>query len=107
MDLLIVPLVLALVTVAFTWQQERRQTRIEDRRAETERQIEEQRAQDAALQAYLDQMSTLLLDKDLRSSGKDSKVRSREALIETISRAISAGSAQDEHCGYRATVQQF
>jgi uncharacterized protein YjbI with pentapeptide repeats len=33
-----------------------------------QQQIENQRAQDAALQACLDQMSTLLLEKDLRGS---------------------------------------
>ena len=36
---------------------------------------QEQRAQDPALQAYLDQMSTLLLEKDLRNSEEDSEVR--------------------------------
>jgi Pentapeptide repeats (8 copies) len=81
MDLLIVPVAVALVTVVvtvvFTWQQEHRQNRIEAQRARTERQIEEQRAQDAALQAYLDQMSSLLLDKDrsLRQSKAGSEVR--------------------------------
>src|SRR3712207_6635261 len=47
----------------------------EERRAEAERELAEQRAQDEALQAYLDQMSTLLLEKDLRSSPEDSEVR--------------------------------
>jgi uncharacterized protein YjbI with pentapeptide repeats len=83
MDLLIVPLVLALVTFAFTWQQERRQSQLEDQRTETARQIEEQRAQDEALQAYLDQMSTLLLAEDLRTSEAASEVR-------TLARARTA-----------------
>ena len=48
---------------------------IEERRAEEQRQIEEQRAQDAALQDYLGTMKTLLLDGHLRSSGSDSSVR--------------------------------
>jgi hypothetical protein len=65
MQLLIVPVVLALVTVAFTLYQEGRQTRIENRRAGAERELAEQRAQDGALQAYLDQMSQLLLDRKL------------------------------------------
>jgi uncharacterized protein YjbI with pentapeptide repeats len=75
MQLLIVPIVLLLITVAFTWQQDARQQRIEDQRAEAERKLAEQRAQDEALQAYLDQMSTLLLEKDLRDSEPDSEVR--------------------------------
>jgi uncharacterized protein YjbI with pentapeptide repeats len=75
MQLLIVPIVLLLITVAFTWQQDARQQRIEDQRTEAERKLAEQRAQDEALQAYLDQMSTLLLEKDLRDSEPDSEVR--------------------------------
>jgi uncharacterized protein YjbI with pentapeptide repeats len=62
LELLIVPLVLVLIGLAFSVQQEARQQRFEDERAETERELEEQRAQDLALQAYLDQMSVLLLE---------------------------------------------
>jgi hypothetical protein len=44
---------------------------------ERELEVENQRAQDAALQAYLDQMGQLLLDKDrpLRHSNEDDEVR--------------------------------
>jgi len=59
------------------------QGKLENDRAEAERNLTEQRAQDAALQAYLDQMSTLLLEKDLRNSGEDSGVR-------TLARARTA-----------------
>lgn len=86
MDLLIVPIVLLLITVAFTVLQDARQQQIEDQRArqaqqienqraEAERELAKQRAQDEALQAYLDQMSNLLLEKDLRSSDENSEVR--------------------------------
>jgi uncharacterized protein YjbI with pentapeptide repeats len=86
MQLLIVPIALSLITVAFTWQQDTRQQKIEDRRAQVERAVEEQRAQaereiqeeraeHATLQAYLDQMGTLLLDRDLRASEENSDVR--------------------------------
>jgi hypothetical protein len=75
MDLLIVPIMLSLITVAFTWQQNTSQQRIEGQRAETERYIEDQRAQDEALQAYFDQMSSLLLLEDLRESPVGSEVR--------------------------------
>jgi uncharacterized protein YjbI with pentapeptide repeats len=86
MQLLIVPVILSLITVVFTWQQAARQQVIEDQRAqqaqeiesqraETERELAEQRVQDEALQAYLDQMSGLLLEEDLRASKEDSEVR--------------------------------
>jgi uncharacterized protein YjbI with pentapeptide repeats len=64
LELLVVPLALAGIGILFTWQQDVRQQQIED-----------QRAQDVALQAYLDQMSTLLLEKGLRNSEQDSEVR--------------------------------
>jgi uncharacterized protein YjbI with pentapeptide repeats len=61
---LAIPVVVAVATAWLTSQQSATQT-----------QIEEQRAQNAALQAYLDQMSSLLLEKDLRASEEDSEVR--------------------------------
>ena len=54
---LAIPVVLAAAGLWFSGQQDR-----------TQRAIEEQRAQDAALQDYLNQMSTLLLEHNLRSS---------------------------------------
>src|SRR5215217_4881648 len=76
LQLLIVPVALSLITVAFALWQDTRQERvenqrtrqaqkIEDQRAEAERELAEQRAQDEALQAYLDQMSQLMLEKKL------------------------------------------
>ncbi len=64
LQLLIVPLAIAGIGFWFTLQQDAQRQAIED-----------QRAQDTALQAYLDQVSTLLLEKELRSSAKDSEVR--------------------------------
>jgi uncharacterized protein YjbI with pentapeptide repeats len=75
LQLLIVPIMLSLITVAFTWQQNTRQQQIENQRAQAERDLQEQRAQQATLQAYLDQMGTLLLDRDLRNASEDSDVR--------------------------------
>jgi len=77
MDLLIVPFMLALITVGFTALQQIRQDHIEDRRAESALKIEEQRAQDVALQDYLDQMGSLLLNEDrpLRQSKEGDEVR--------------------------------
>jgi uncharacterized protein YjbI with pentapeptide repeats len=75
MQLLIVPVALAVIGFAFTVQQDARQQAIEDQRAEAERELAEQRAQDEALQAYLDQMNNLLLEHNLRNSQEDSGVR--------------------------------
>jgi uncharacterized protein YjbI with pentapeptide repeats len=99
LDLLIVPAVLAVGGYLFTRSENRRtledadrqrsldretaeQRTIEDRkiaqeRAETDRQIANQRRQDDTLQAYLDQIGQLLLDKDtpLRTSKEDSEAR--------------------------------
>jgi hypothetical protein len=75
LGLLIVPFMLALITVAFTVFQDIRQNQLEQQRAERELQLAEQRAQDEALQAYLDQMSGLLLEKKLRVYKSDSEVR--------------------------------
>ena len=75
LQLLIVPFALVVISFLFTAQQDQRQQQIENQRAEAERELAEQRAQDEALQAYLDQMSTLLLEKDLRKSEAGSEVR--------------------------------
>jgi uncharacterized protein YjbI with pentapeptide repeats len=75
LQLLIVPLALVVISLFFASQQDQRQRKIEDQRAEAERALAKERAQDEALQAYLDQMSTLLLEKDLRDSQAGSEVR--------------------------------
>ena len=67
LQLLIVPLVLALGGYWFNWGQKQRQDTIEDRRA-----------QDTALQSYLDHMSQLLIDKqgtELQQLKPNSEVR--------------------------------
>jgi uncharacterized protein YjbI with pentapeptide repeats len=68
LDLLIVPLALVIIGFVFTAQQQARQTQIENQRAEAQQKLAEQRAQDEALQAYLDQMNNLMLEKDLLGS---------------------------------------
>src|SRR5215217_2385005 len=72
---LAIPVVLAVAGYYFSSQQDERQRLSEVRRAKSEQAIEEQRAQDAALQAYLDQMSQLMLNGNLRNSEEDSEVR--------------------------------
>jgi hypothetical protein len=64
LQLLIVPIVLALASYWFTIQQDVRQYA-----------IEEQRSQDATLQAYLDKIGELILEEHLRNSEEDSQVR--------------------------------
>jgi uncharacterized protein YjbI with pentapeptide repeats len=75
LQLFIVPLALAAIGLWFAAQQDAHQQEIEEKRAKSDRHIEEQRAQDAALQAYLDQMSQLMLEGGLRGSKEGSEVR--------------------------------
>jgi uncharacterized protein YjbI with pentapeptide repeats len=74
LSVLAIPVVLAAAGFYFEAQLDQRQRQIENQRAEVERTIEEQRAQDAALQAYLDQPSQLLLEKGLRNAQPDDAV---------------------------------
>jgi uncharacterized protein YjbI with pentapeptide repeats len=92
LQLLIVPVVLSLITVVFAWQQDIRQDQIENKRAKAERELAKERAQDEALQAYLDQMSNLLLERNLRELAKDSEVSSlaRARTLTVLSRLDSA-----------------
>src|SRR5215203_6139982 len=75
LDLLVVPLALVVISFLFTTQQDQRQQQTETQRTQAEQELAEQRAQDEALQAYLSQMGSLLLEKDLRKSEEDSEVR--------------------------------
>jgi uncharacterized protein YjbI with pentapeptide repeats len=93
---LLIPVVIAAGTWGITWQQ----GKIEDRRAKAERKLAEQRAQDEALQAYLDQMSGLLLERDLRTSEKDSEVR-------TLARARTLTVLERLDPGRKTAVMRF
>jgi uncharacterized protein YjbI with pentapeptide repeats len=75
LELLVIPLALTAISLWFTQEQEARQRHQQIQDAKQAREIEEQRAQDAALQAYLDQMSSLLLEKNLRNAEDNSEVR--------------------------------
>src|SRR5215208_720593 len=68
LDLLIVPLALAIIGFGFAAQQQARQTQLENQRDARAQAVEEQRAQNEALQAYLDQMNNLMLEKGLLRS---------------------------------------
>jgi len=75
LELLLVPLALTVIGFLFTMQQNASQQAIEDQRAKAERKLERERTQNAELQAYLDQMTNLLLERNLRESDEDSEVR--------------------------------
>jgi uncharacterized protein YjbI with pentapeptide repeats len=75
LQLLIVPLALAVIGLWFAAQQDARQQQIETQRAEAERKLAVQRAQDEALQVYLNQMGSLLLGNGLRKSEEGSEER--------------------------------
>ena len=63
------------ILIAFgTWRITTGQGKLENQRAAAERELAEQRAQDEALQAYLDQMNNLLLEHNLRDSEPGSEV---------------------------------
>jgi uncharacterized protein YjbI with pentapeptide repeats len=90
LQLFIVPLALATLGLWFSVQQDTRQQL-----------LEEQRAQNAALQAYLDQMSQLMLEGNLlRSSEEDSEVR-------TLARARSQTVLGQLDSDRKARVVQF
>jgi uncharacterized protein YjbI with pentapeptide repeats len=85
-ELLIIPAVLAIGGFLFN-QAERRaeheaaergaeaERQTADRRADAEREIADERLREASLQAYLDRMTELLLEKSLRASSEDDEVR--------------------------------
>jgi hypothetical protein len=60
MDLLLVPLVLALSATFFTWATNQREQEIEKRRVEERQKLELDRSRETALQTYLDRMTDLI-----------------------------------------------
>src|SRR5215210_2823216 len=90
LQLFIVPLALATLGLWFSVQQDTRQQL-----------LEEQRAQNAALQAYLDQMSQLMLQGDLRDSKEGSEVR------RTLARARTQTVLGQLDSDRKASVVQF
>jgi Pentapeptide repeats (8 copies) len=88
---ILISLLIPCIVAYFGWQVSWRLGKLEDQRAQAERKLAEQRAQDEALQAYLDQMGNLLLEKDLRDSDKDSEVRTlARARTLTVLRRLDA-----------------
>ena len=77
MQLLVVPLALAAGAYWLNRVQSERERRAQEAQRERELRIEDNRSQDAALEAYLDRMDQLLLDKGLRESEEGDEVRVR------------------------------
>jgi cell division protein FtsB len=97
LELIVVSLALAVLGVWFTNQQEERQQLTEQQRADAELALEEQRAENAALQAYLDQMSQLMLEEDLRAAeaGSDARMLARARTLTVLSQ-LEASPSEDE-----------
>ena len=75
MELLIVPLVLAVGAFYFNYEQGRQQREMEETRAARQVDADQLRAQEERLQAYLQEMGTLLIDEDLLNSEEDDETR--------------------------------
>jgi Pentapeptide repeats (8 copies) len=75
LELLIIPLVLALGAFWFNNQIRKSDQEIAHRDIENDRQIAADRVQEEALHRYLDRMQELILDKGLRKSEEDAEIR--------------------------------
>jgi Pentapeptide repeats (8 copies) len=80
---LLVSLAIALGSWGITWQLDK----LENQRAEAERELAVQRAQDDALQAYLDQMSLLILGRKLLEVEQGNPVHEQGDPVHTLAQA--------------------
>jgi uncharacterized protein YjbI with pentapeptide repeats len=76
LQLLIVPIALTGIGFWLTGQQDTRQQALEKQRANREQELADQRVQNEALQAYLDQMTDLILDRKLLKAEEGDSVYS-------------------------------
>ncbi len=76
LELLIIPGVLAFGLLWFDLAENERARKAEQKRAETQLNVEDNRAKESALQLYLDRMTALLLEINLRTSERNDEVRS-------------------------------
>jgi uncharacterized protein YjbI with pentapeptide repeats len=75
LELLVIPLALAAIAFGLNYFANERDQRREDRRAALERALAADSRREDALRVYLQQMSSLMLDRGLRTSLKGSQVR--------------------------------
>jgi len=88
LDLLIVPLVLGIGGIWFQRAQRQRELQVQDEQTQRELKLQRQHAQDTALQAYVDQMSELLIDKKLHDETdpySDKRVTARARTLAVLS----------------------
>ena len=100
LQLLIVPAILIGVTFAWSATQERSDNRREDRRIAADRAAAEEASQDATLRGYLDQMSGLMLDRNLLSSKPGDAVRA-------VARTVTLTALRRLNGERKAEVVQF
>ena len=107
LQLLIVPLMLVAIGLVFSLQQDARQQRVEDQRAEAERELAEQRAQDEALQAYLDQMSQLILERKLLEVEQGHPVHEPGDPVHTLAQARTSTAILRLDAEHNESVTRF
>jgi len=100
-ELFIVPLVLVVGAFLLDTGQRNRERREAVARKKREDEVEERRAQDAALQAYLDHMSALLIDKGLREDPDE------YASVRVAARARTLAVLSQLNGERKGTVLQF
>src|ERR671920_435034 len=100
---LLVAVVIALGSWAITWQLEK----IENQRAEAERELVEHRAQDEALQAYLDQMSQLILDRQLLEIEQGNPVHEPGDPVHTLAQARTSTAILRLDAEHNESVTHF
>jgi uncharacterized protein YjbI with pentapeptide repeats len=86
-----IPVAVVIMGAIFTASQSRSQQQAEEKRAQAQ-DVEEKRAQEVALQSYLEQMSNLLMDESLPASEEGDQVRTlaRSRTLTTLSRIDAA-----------------
>src|SRR5215217_8227171 len=100
---LLVSLVIALGIWGITWQLEK----LENQRAEAERKLAERRAQDEALQAYLDQMSQLILDRKLLEVEQGGPVHEPGDPVHTLAQARTSTAILRLDAEHNESVTHF
>jgi hypothetical protein len=100
LQLLIVPAILIGVTFAWSATQTRSDNRREDRRIEADRVAAEEARRDATLQAYLDQMSGLMLHERLLTSRPGAGVRA-------VARTVTLTTLRRLNGGRKGEVVRF
>jgi hypothetical protein len=112
---LLVALVIALGILGITWQLEkklenqraRQALKLENQRAEAERDLAEQRAQDEVLQAYLDQMSQLILDRKLLEVEQGVPVHEPGDPVHTLAQARTSTAILTLDAEHNESVTHF